>query len=295
MTSTRRVPLFAICSGSTTSFTPSFVPSKAILRQGGGSSGVKWPPSSGVIRCAGGGGARRPRGTQPPARGAGISPTRLLRHVGSSAPLRVGCLDPGHGELRIEACGGGGSGDAGRRGRRRRQRSPRPGAGRAERTSWTPWPSTSGSVPQKLEDATKAAAVDQVNADLAAGRITKAQADELKKRIEAGNGVLGGPGRFGGGPGFPGGPGGPDGPGFARPGRHRQRGRRGGQVPRPRRERAAHQARERAVAGRRRQGAEQGPRRPEVRDPRRRQGRPRQGRGRPRSSRRARPTTSSTS
>ena len=63
-----------------------------------------------------------------------------------------------------------------------------------------------GVSPQKLKDATKAAAVDQVNADLAAGRITKAQADELKKRIEAGDGVLGGPGRFGGGPGFPGGP-----------------------------------------------------------------------------------------
>jgi hypothetical protein len=69
-----------------------------------------------------------------------------------------------------------------------------------------------GVTPQKLEDATKAAAIDQVNADLAAGRITQAQADELKKRIEAGDGVLGGPGRFGGGPGFPGGPGGP---GFA--------------------------------------------------------------------------------
>src|SRR4051794_11335843 len=69
-----------------------------------------------------------------------------------------------------------------------------------------------GVTPQKLEDATKAAAIDQVNADLAAGRITQAQADELKKRIEAGDGVLGGPGRFGGGPGFPRGPGGP---GFA--------------------------------------------------------------------------------
>jgi hypothetical protein len=74
-----------------------------------------------------------------------------------------------------------------------------------------------GVSPQKLEDATKAAAVDQVNADLAAGRITKAQADELKKRIEAGDGVLGGPG----GPGFGRGargfviPGGPGGPGFA--------------------------------------------------------------------------------
>jgi DNA polymerase III epsilon subunit-like protein len=66
-----------------------------------------------------------------------------------------------------------------------------------------------GVSPQKLEDATKAAAVDQVNADLAAGRITKEQADELKKRIEAGDGVLGGPGRLGYGLGGPGGPGGP--------------------------------------------------------------------------------------
>ena len=48
---------------------------------------------------------------------------------------------------------------------------------------------------QKLEDATKAAAIDQVNADLKAGRITKAQADELKARIEKGEGPLffGGP------------------------------------------------------------------------------------------------------
>jgi hypothetical protein len=51
---------------------------------------------------------------------------------------------------------------------------------------------------QKLQDATKAAALDQVDADLKAGRITKAQADELKARINAG-GVpfFGGPHRFG--------------------------------------------------------------------------------------------------
>jgi hypothetical protein len=74
-----------------------------------------------------------------------------------------------------------------------------------------------GVSPQKLQDATKAAAIDQVNADLAAGRITKDQADELKKRIEAGDGVLGGPGRFGyGGPDKPGDLGLP-GPGFGRP------------------------------------------------------------------------------
>lgn len=56
-----------------------------------------------------------------------------------------------------------------------------------------------GISPEKLEDATKAAAIDQVDADLEAGRITKAQADELKARIEAGNVPLfGGPHRFGG-------------------------------------------------------------------------------------------------
>ena len=52
---------------------------------------------------------------------------------------------------------------------------------------------------QKLEDATKAAAIDQVDADLEAGRITKAQADEMKARINAGGVPLffGGPHRFG--------------------------------------------------------------------------------------------------
>lgn len=38
----------------------------------------------------------------------------------------------------------------------------------------------------KLDEATKAAAKDQVDADLDAGRITQAQADALKKRIDAG-------------------------------------------------------------------------------------------------------------
>ncbi len=52
---------------------------------------------------------------------------------------------------------------------------------------------------QKLEDATKAAAIDQVDADLEAGRITKAQADEMKARINDGVVPLffGGPHRFG--------------------------------------------------------------------------------------------------
>jgi hypothetical protein len=64
---------------------------------------------------------------------------------------------------------------------------------------------------EKLDDATKAAAIDQVDAQLKAGQITKDQADELKKRIEAGDvPPLGG--LRGGGPGFGfGGPGGPGG------------------------------------------------------------------------------------
>jgi hypothetical protein len=67
---------------------------------------------------------------------------------------------------------------------------------------------------QKLDDATKAAAIDQVNADLAAGRITKDQADALKKRIESGD-VPPLAALRGGGPGFGGrgfGPRGPAGP-----------------------------------------------------------------------------------
>jgi hypothetical protein len=63
---------------------------------------------------------------------------------------------------------------------------------------------------QKLDDATKAAAIDQVDAQLKAGRITQAQADELKKRIQDGDipplaGLRGpGPGFGFGGPGLPG-------------------------------------------------------------------------------------------
>ena len=47
---------------------------------------------------------------------------------------------------------------------------------------------------EKLEDATKAAAIDQIDADLKAGKITEAQADELKARVRQG----GAPFRFGG-------------------------------------------------------------------------------------------------
>ena len=78
---------------------------------------------------------------------------------------------------------------------------------------------------QKLDDATKAAAIDQVDAQLKAGKITQAQADELKKRIQDGDipplGALrgGGPGRgFGFGFGGPGRPGGVGGPGLLKAG-----------------------------------------------------------------------------
>ena len=55
-----------------------------------------------------------------------------------------------------------------------------------------------GISPEKLEDATKAAAIDQVDAALEEGKITKARADELKARIESGEGpLLFGPGLFG--------------------------------------------------------------------------------------------------
>jgi hypothetical protein len=68
---------------------------------------------------------------------------------------------------------------------------------------------------EKLQDAAKAAAIDQVDAALAAGDITKEQADALKERINSGDTPLG-PGLRRGGPdGF----GGPPGFGFGGPGR----------------------------------------------------------------------------
>jgi len=68
---------------------------------------------------------------------------------------------------------------------------------------------------EELEDATRAAAVDQVNQALEDGRITEEQAEELKSRIESGEAPwLFGPGLFGfRGHGGLGGPDGPDGPG----------------------------------------------------------------------------------
>jgi hypothetical protein len=51
---------------------------------------------------------------------------------------------------------------------------------------------------EELEDATKAAAIDQVNQALEEGRLTEEQAEELRSRIESGEGPwLFGPGLFG--------------------------------------------------------------------------------------------------
>src|SRR5262245_48842519 len=67
---------------------------------------------------------------------------------------------------------------------------------------------------EKLQDAAKAAAIDQVDAALAAGDITKEQAEALKERIKSGDTpLLFGPGlRHGGPDGF-----GPPGFGFRGP------------------------------------------------------------------------------
>jgi hypothetical protein len=46
-----------------------------------------------------------------------------------------------------------------------------------------------GVTPQQLEEALRGATIDQVEAALAAGRITKEQADALKQRIQAGDGL----------------------------------------------------------------------------------------------------------
>ena len=53
---------------------------------------------------------------------------------------------------------------------------------------------------QELEDATRAAAIDQVDAALEDGRLTEEQAEELKSRIESGEMPFLGPGLFLGGP-----------------------------------------------------------------------------------------------
>ncbi|MDQ2983577.1 MAG: hypothetical protein M3R70_06605 [Actinomycetota bacterium] len=66
-----------------------------------------------------------------------------------------------------------------------------------------------GVQPSALSNALKKALENRVDAAVAAGRITKAQGEELKKRIESGDVPLffGGPRGFHHGPGGPGGPG----------------------------------------------------------------------------------------
>jgi hypothetical protein len=118
----------------------------------------------------------------------------------------------------------------------------------------------------ELEDAAKAAAIDQVDAALADGRITAEQAEELKERIEAGGSpLLLGPPLFGG----------PD----VHRGAVSRRPRRGCRVPRAPRGRAARADRRRAVPRRDRACRRQVGGRPGA-------GPSRRGRGEPRRSRR---------
>jgi hypothetical protein len=67
-------------------------------------------------------------------------------------------------------------------------------------------------TPDELTAALKGALSDRLAADVAAGRLTQAEADRIKKETEQHGGVPFGGGRFGGGPGGPGGPGRPGGP-----------------------------------------------------------------------------------
>src|SRR4029078_11257894 len=191
MTSTRRGPPFAICSGSTTS---------PLLR-----SVEDDPPAEGRVErremAARGQGRFAVRSWDGPARGGGHispipgrpqAPSALARDYYGAWVLRV-LFDSGAcmarmnfrskrmvvvGATALAGVGGGGAAVAATSSNSR-------GSDFLDSVA-----KHLGVSPQKLEDATKAAAIDQVNADLAAGRITQAQADELKKRIEAGNGVL---------------------------------------------------------------------------------------------------------
>jgi hypothetical protein len=76
---------------------------------------------------------------------------------------------------------------------------------------------TLGVDPTKLSDALKKALENQVDAQVTAGKLTQAQGDAIKKRIEDGTQpIFGGPGGPGGKFGH-GAPGGPGGPGFGGP------------------------------------------------------------------------------
>src|SRR3954453_23167879 len=65
----------------------------------------------------------------------------------------------------------------------------------------------------QLTAALKGAAADRIDAAVKAGKLTQAQGDEAKKRIESADGPLLGPGPLG----WPGGPGGPGRHGFGGP------------------------------------------------------------------------------
>jgi polyhydroxyalkanoate synthesis regulator phasin len=69
----------------------------------------------------------------------------------------------------------------------------------------------------QLTAALKGAADDQIDAAVKAGKLTQAQADEVKKRIDSANGPLLGLGPLGGPGHGPGGPGGPGPRGFGGP------------------------------------------------------------------------------
>ena len=108
---------------------------------------------------------------------------------------------------------------------------------------------TLGVDPAKLSDALKQALQKQVDAQVAAGKLTQERADAIKKRIADGTQPIfgGGPGRHFGGFGGFGGPGrhfGHHGPGRASASAARPRGRRRGDrdLPRPGARRAAHPA-----------------------------------------------------
>src|SRR6266540_4270136 len=69
-----------------------------------------------------------------------------------------------------------------------------------------------GKTPAEVRTAVTAAQKERVAADVGAGRLTQAQADQINQRIDQAGGLgLFGPGF--GGPGHKGGPGGPGGPG----------------------------------------------------------------------------------
>ena len=115
-------------------------------------------------------------------------------------------------------------------------------------------------TPEKLREAMKGASLDRVEQAVKDGKLTREQADAVRKKIEAGGGVgpIAGPGFFG-----------REREDARRPRPAlrlqavRRRARRRRRLPRPIGRRPAQADRRRQVARRRREGAEQGRRRPE--------------------------------